>query len=282
MDDTSVLTESPEEKAFFDSKGGETVTVDQQPEPELPLDPQPEATSPVETKEPEKPHTVPLAALLEERAKYKKLNEKIEKLQSLIQPQEQPKAPVDPDVDPIGALKELHQERAQERAERERQTQEYNEYQQTTTIGQQAANAFRQVKPDFDEAYNYLRHSRANQLMEAGQVSSPEELNYKILAEEKQIIQMCAGMGISPAAMMYHLASAAGYAKAESAPASIAAPTPEEKVKMAAEAQRKAAPPIKAASANSGPIDLKALLKLDDDEFDKATSGNNWRKLAGG
>lgn len=282
MDDNEVMVESPEEKAFFDSKGADIVEAK---EPELPLAETPETKEPPKEEHTEAPKTVPLAALLEERreakAKLDKVMSRIDKLQELIQPPTPPAERPDPNVDPIGALKE-----AQERLDRfENQGKESAEIQAISNWGRQHAEAFRQQKPDFDEAYNHLRHSRANQLMNEGKVDTPEALNRTILAEEKQIIQLCAQMGVSPAAFMYNLAAAVGYAPkaavepAQAAPA-VVQPTPEEKVKMVAEGQARASNPVsKAGSAGNGKIDLKALAMLDEDEWDKATSGKNWEKL---
>jgi hypothetical protein len=282
MDD-DILTESPEEKAFFDSKGAETVEV--KSEPELPLAPEPpEPPKEVQEPEPRVTKVVPLPTLLEEsreaKIKLEKVMARIDKLQELIQPPAPPPERPDPNVDPIGALKE-----AQERLDRfENQGKESAEIQTIANFGRQHAEAFRQQKPDFDEAYNHLRVSRANQLMNEGKVDSPEALNKTILAEEKEIIQMCAKMGVSPAAFMYNLAAAVGYTpkgqEAPQAPQAPAQPTAEEKVKMAAEGQARASNPVsKAGAGGNGKVDLKALAMLDDDEFDKATSGKNWSKM---
>jgi hypothetical protein len=278
MDDNEVMTESPEEKAFFDSKGADTVVVEK--EPELPLAGEPAKEEPA--KEEPKSHTVPLATLLEERreakAKLDKVMSRIDKLQEMIQPKEEPTARPDPNIDPIGALKE-----AQERLDRfENQGKESAEIRAIADFGQRHAEAFRQQKPDFDEAYNHLRHSRANQLMESGKAETPEALNRMILNEEKEIIQMCARMNVSPAAFMYNLASAVGYAPKQAAAEvqEVKQPSAEEKIKMVAEGQARAANPVgKAGSAGNGKLDLKALALLDDDEFDKATSGKNWSKM---
>lgn len=278
MDD-DVMTESPEEKAFFDSKGADTVVVET-PDPELPLA---EAEKEPEPKEPaHEPKTVPLAALLEERKeaklKYDRMMARLDKLQELVQPPEKPAERPDPNVDPIGALKE-----AQERLDRfENQGKESQEEQAIGNFAKQHADAFRQVKPDFDEAYNFIRANRAQELMNTGRATM-EDVGLQLRAEEKQIIKTAAQFQVSPAAFMYALAQAGGYTPKQAAAEAqepIKQPTPEEKIKMQAEGQARAANPVgKAGAAGNGKLDLKALAMLDDDEFDKATSGKNWSKM---
>lgn len=285
MDDNDVMTESPEEKAFFDSKGADTVVVEKE-EPELPLQGEPAKEEP-EAQERQK-ETVPLAVLMEERAARKELKAKLDKalsrfdqLSDMIKPKEQPAERPDPNVDPIGALKE-----AQERLDRfENQGKESQEEQAIGNFAKQHADAFRQVKPDFDEAYNFIRANRAQELMNTGRATM-EDIGLQLRAEEKQIIKTAAQFQVSPAAFMYALAQAGGYTPKQAQQAAAEAqepikqPTPEEKIKMQAEGQARAANPVgKAGAAGNGKLDLKALAMLDDDEFDKATSGKNWSKM---
>lgn len=283
MEDNEILTETPEEKAFFDSKG-ETVEA----QPELKLEPEAkvekiEATE--EEKQPlrdAKPHQVPIGALLEEREKwsnkYSRLESRLEKLQELITPPAEPER-VDPQVDPIKAIQHLNEKL--ERLEDEKKS--VGEIQALAQFGQRQAQAYSQQKPDFYDAYNHLRNARATQLMDSGQVQSAQELNQRVLGEEQEIIKMCAKMSIDPAAFMYNLAMTAGYQGKQEAP-KPQEPTQEEKIKIAAEGQARATSAAsKAGGGTGGPIDLKALIGLSDEEFDKATSDpRKWRKVAGG
>lgn len=279
MDDTpEVMTESPEEKAFFDQQGAETVTVEKI-EPELPL----ETEEPVKTEEPEKPHQVPLAVLLAEREKASqrmaKYEARLEKLQELLTPPKPEPEVINPETDPIKAIQNLAQELETLKEEKKL----VGEVQAIAQFGQRQAQAYVQEKPDFYDAYNHLRQARANQLLETGTVQSPQELNNTVLREEQDILKMCARMQIDPARFMYNLAMTAGYTPQQAQQQTVQAPSQEEKIKIQSQGQQRAAATAsKMSSGSGGPIDLKALVNLSDEEFDKATSGNNWKKIAGG
>lgn len=279
MDDTpEVMTESPEEKAFFEQQGAETVTVEKT-EPELPL----ETEEPAKAEEPEKPHQVPLAVLLAEREKASqrmaKYEARLEKLQELLTPPKPEQEVINPETDPIKAIQNLAQELETLKEEKKL----VGEVQAIAQFGQRQAQAFVQEKPDFYDAYNHLRQARANQLLETGTVQSPQELNNTVLREEQDILKMCARMQIDPARFMYNLAMTAGYTPQQAQQQTVQAPSQEEKIKIQSQGQQRAAATAsKMSSGSGGPIDLKALVNLSDEEFDKATSGNNWKKIAGG
>lgn len=277
MDDDNVMVETPEEAAFFENKG-ETVA----PVVETPTEPieTPEAEPQEPVQESTKPNHVPLAVLLAEREKHAqrmaKFESRIEKLQELIQPKAEPER-IDPQLDPIKAIEHLNQKL--EQLENEKKT--VGEVNALAQFGQRQAQAFAEKAPDFYDAYNHLRHSRADQLMNSGAVSTPQELNDRVLREEQDIIKMCANMGIDPAQFMYNLAQTAGYKTPQPV---VQAPTPEQKIKIAATGQQRAGAGIsKVGAGSNGPVDLKALLNSSDSEFDKLTASDaDWRRLAGG
>lgn len=283
MDDTpEVMTESPEEKAFFEQQGAETVTVEKT-EPELPL----ETEEPAKAEESKKPEHVPLATYLEERNEWKRKfgtqEQRLAKLQDLINAQFGPKPPeqevINPETDPIKAIQNLAQELETLKEEKKL----VGEVQAIAQFGQRQAQAFAQEKPDFYDAYNHLRQARANQLLETGTVQSPQELNNTVLREEQDILKMCARMQIDPARFMYNLAMTAGYTPQQAQQQTVQAPSQEEKIKIQSQGQQRAAATAsKMSSGSGGPIDLKALVNLSEEEFDKATSGSNWKKIMGG
>lgn len=290
------LVETPEEKVFFENRGS---VPEPKPEPKPePVAEAPKAAEPAPVAEQPKPaeqKTVPLAALMEERRQFQeKLDRamgRFEQLQAMLQPKQEPQEPL-----PIEKRVEQIESHAQQQAFLE----------QLRGFGSRHAAEFAKQTPDFFDGYNHLRTSRANQLMESGQVRSAEELNMRIQQEEAGILQLCAQMNVDPAAFMYNLARSAGYqvvapttppAETNNAIREAAAtprdpetgkfvpkaPTAEEKIKIQAEGMSRAENPVNKAGAGvPGPIDVKAIMNMDDDEFDKATQGKNWKKLMGG
>lgn len=287
-----MLTESPEEKSFFDSKGAPPAAA---PEPVVTppvATPTPEpVAAPAPTPAPEpQPKTVPLATMLEERRRFEA---RINALEAKIAPPAPTPPPPNPEEDPIAAIR-----RNDERlAAFEKQQAEQAEVAAIADFGARHAAEFRKEHADFDQAYQHIRTARANQLMEQGLVNTPQELNQRIYAEEREIITMAAKMNVSPAALMYNLALSAGYTPAQAAAAVEAAPEPAaaqpapvspvapptpsvpDKLKMAADGQARATSSAKAPSGAGGPLDLRAVAMLANDEWDKATEGDNWKKL---
>lgn len=287
MNEMEHLTETPEEKAFFESRGS-----DPKPEPKpepIAEAPKPEAPKPEAKPEPkpevraEEPKHVPLPALLEERDRRKAAEAKLEKLLQRFEklaPVEEPK-PLNVDEQPIEAIKDLVDFK-QQTIQQQRQQEELRQIQE---FGFRHAQEFAKSAPDFNDAYQHLRHARANQLVDSGQVTTAAELNAVLMQEEAAIIRQCAQWGVNPAQFIYNMSMGAGYSRPEApkaAPEPAPAPSVEEKVKMAAEGHERAASSAKTPAGQGGPIDWRAIANLDDEEFDKATSGKNWRKIAGG
>lgn len=276
MDDTIAR-----EDAFFES-GGQTAPEVPQPEP-APEPVQAVENAPEAKPEEPKPEKssvthVPLATFLEQKALLKEQTRRLDKLQALIDGNNQPKQEPEPDPtqDPIKALQALNDWKKQQEQEKLAGA----EIQSIATFGQQHAAVFAQEKPDFYDAFNHLRNARANQLME--RVESADELNRALLHEEAQLIQLCKNWGVNPASFTYNLAISAGYAPKQAAP-QVQEPTPKEKIEIAAQAQSRATAAVsKAPSGGNGKIDLKALIQMNGKDFDDATDGDGWRKLMGG
>jgi hypothetical protein len=293
---------SPAEQATWDAMKAEQPIPEPAPEPTPePADTLPAAAAPEPAKpepvEKEEVERIPLSVLLEER---KEARERFRALERQLQQFTQPKPVETPAIDPndhVGLLKHTAAELEAIKRERE-QMAELNALGQ---FGQAHAQEFKKQAADFDEAYNHLRMSRAQQLMEQG--ADPQQIAIVLRGEEADILRMCAKMGVNPASMVYALSHGAGYTKA--APAVTESPgsvnnalreaardektgqfvkaDPKAKVEMAAKGHAQAANPVAAAGAGQGgPIDLRALAGLDGDEFDKATDGRAWKKLWGG
>lgn len=290
-------TFTPDEQATWDSMKAadsapapEPAPVAPVPEPEpAPAAVEPPATAPA----PKEDDRIPVAVLIEERKEWQR------RLAKAMKPK-QPAAPavevpkIDPDNITVDTLKAM----AQKLTGLETERQEQAELNAIGEFGIRHAAEFKKTAADFDDAYNHLRTSRAQQLVESGVVQTAQDLNAHLRAEEADILRLCARMNVNPAAFVYNLALGAGYAKAapppEPAPAPangaterdpktgqfLGKPDLKAKVEMAAKGQAQATNPVGSAGAGQGgPLDLRALANLDGDDFDKATAGKAWEKM---
>jgi len=184
------------------------------------------APAPVQTHQDEDRRQVPLKALQEERQKRADLERRLNQLEQMFtQPQQQqaePEPDIDPETDPIGALKRMKQEAAEMRASQ--QQQQYAAYLNQTYV--QSAQQFAQQTPDFSDAYRYAINSRAQELEALG---TPRERIGQILQhEEMSLVDQAVNNGMSPAEAIYKFAKARGYngRAAAPAPAPAAEPAP--------------------------------------------------------
>ncbi|HEY2531889.1 MAG TPA: hypothetical protein VGJ20_28840 [Xanthobacteraceae bacterium] len=124
---------------------------------------------------------------------------------------------VDPMKDPIGAIMQYQQERAQER---EQQAVERG-FQEFTDAYRQDWARVAQQNPDWNEAYRYLMHSRARELMahlhpnataeQLMRAPVPVEVNNLLVQEELDQVADCFRRGISPAEHFLRRAVGRGY-----------------------------------------------------------------------
>lgn len=294
-------TFTPAEQASWDAMKAEQPLPEPAATPEPTPAPTPEPAAavpePGPRPDPERPGDdktfIPLARYLEDKHDLKRqLADVTRRLQEATSPRQPEQPKIDPRQQPHEAI-----ELALNRLDRlDQQSQEQAELGAIADFGMRHAAEFKKTSPDFDDAYNHLRVSRAQQLVDAG--VNPQEVGAYLRNEEADILRMCARMNVNPATFVYGLAQSAGYAKASPTP-TPAVPTPETprdpgtgqfvktdpktKVEIAAKGHDLAANPVAAAGAGQGgPLDLRALANLDGDEFDKATEGTKWRRLMGG
>lgn len=304
MDDTNAL--STEEAAFFDSKG-ETAppepteaVVEQPAKVEAPVKEEPSADIDDEADPTHKTGDLSKAVVAKNReisdlkrqkreleTREATLNGRMSVLERLargLPGTEEAQKPVviDPDADPLGAIKNTYQTVEELKAQlKQRDDREaaHSQEQQFVRSYQQAADAYTQDVPDFPDAYKHLIKGRVDELTLMGH--DENMVAQLVAAEEKMVINTALEKGKNPLNSLYELAKMRGYAKAAETPAVQTKTDDVTKIL----AMKKAEPATRTLSnapgnASSTPS-LDDLANMSEDEFAEATSGKNWRKLFG-
>ncbi len=163
-------------------------------------------------------------ALAEERRERRALQRRLQALESgeraaapaRQQQQAAPEEEIDPDVDPIGALKQMRAkvqayEKAEEQENRsaaERQAQERQFQAVEAQLAEHEAD-FRDDHPDYDEAAKHYAMARATELMNFG--LPPQRVQSMLREEFAKLAQTAIGARKNPAAVVYEMAKGRGY-----------------------------------------------------------------------
>jgi BMFP domain-containing protein YqiC len=226
-------------------------------------------------------HKLSKQALAETRANYQRLETRLNQILGMVQEKSQPTAPPEPvpdfEEDPAGYIKHkletLEQRQTREdtkRQEQNQQTQQQEALANFVRSYQQQAAVYAQEKPDFTEAYQFLLKDRDAELQELG--FGDPNIRVKIIHnEEIGIAEQAMREGVNPAERLYNVAKRRGYS----------APKPQNEKPL--EAEQKAAAAAGSLSGVSGKgvgeLTAESLMNMSDEEFMKATSGVNWKKL---
>lgn len=244
-----------------------------------------------------------LAALQEERARRKELQDKLDNMQrstsetlgqlreqfntireELRQARETAQEPQpDPEAearkfeeDPVGYLREQN-ERLQSRLDEvQNQTQEQvqqteqekkqaEEFQQFQAQVNSQVNQFREQAPDYDQALQHLVDARTNELKAFG-IEDPATVNQALQQEAIGIAQHAIQHGRNPGEVVYELAKLRGYQPGQ-APADGGTGV-EDKLNNLERGQQ-ATNPMSGAEGGSKNLTASDLEKMSDDEFDK-------------
>lgn len=237
----------------------------------------------------EKPKLVPLAALHEERKMRQQLQqereqlmqeraryeERLRVLQEMAQKQPEPQIP-DFDADPAGHLAaNLTQTSEQIRAIKEQLSQQTQAQQQQAAEQQlrmaahSAAQQFIAEQADYPDAYQFVRDVKAREWGAMGH--TPEQVAQFLAHAERQISLQAFQRGENPARSLYNVAVALGYRAGVKQPDNLEAVSRGAKLKSLASGGKP-----------SGGVSLESLASMSDEEFAKATQGDNWRKMFGG
>lgn len=244
---------------------------------------------PDEQPEGEKPKLVPLAALHEERRARQQLQQERERLLEerarieerfkVLQEmaQKQPEKPIPAfDEDPAGHLaanltQNAEQLRAlQEQIAQQQQAQQAQQAeQQLRAAAASAAREFMGETPDYPDAYKYVREAKTREWSAMGH--TPDQIQQFFAHAERQISLQAFQRGDNPARALYNVAVALGYRAGVKQSDNLDAVSKGAKVKSLASGGK----------PSSG-MSLESLASMSDDDFARATSGENWRKLLGG
>jgi hypothetical protein len=287
MPEVEALQETAEEAAQFEAMLNEQPAPESAPEPqpepqpEPKADPAPEPAKAAEpAKEPEKPvRLVPHQALHEERERRKQLEQRIVQLEAAAQKAAAPE-PIDPDVDPIAALKEVREWKEQQ-VQHSQQIQQLNEF--SGRVKSEEAT-WAAENPDYGDQIAFLRQSRHNELAALGM--GHEQIGQQLMIEALQTADVAFRSGKNPGEVFTTLAVTRGWkAKEPEAEKTVI----KEPSKEAAEKVDRLARGQKAATSSSGsgggaPDDemtVEKLLGLTGAAFDTAFAKHG-RRLMGG
>lgn len=243
----------------------------------------------------EKNKTVPIHALHEERERRKaldkrardleienaKFRERFSILEKLNGKGDEPKGPPKPEDDIFGAFSHLSQtvqSLQQKLAEGEATSRQEGQVAQLVRHYQDDAAQFTAKTPDFQEAYNFLIRSRAEELMALG-YESHADLEDALKNEEISIATLAFQKGKSPAEVIYGLAQMRGYKKADP---KAAAEAKLDTIERGSGLNKS----LSAAAGASGDDEMTAerLLSMPNDEFETWCNKNpaKARRLMGG
>lgn len=266
-------------------------TADVEPPPEAP-DPEPvKAEQPEAPEEKAEDRKVPLAALREERQRRQQLDQELarireqnarmeERFKALAERFQQPQEPEPKfEEDPAGYLRHKAETTEQRlaRLQQEQEASRQSAAQQEAMVRFQQQfmadeAAFAQEAPDYYDAVNHLRETWTKQFQAAG--FDPMTTAHMIQNQIIQVSHLAAQRGITPPQAFYQAAKATGFQQQkQAAPANPAA-----NLQRVSNGQRAAAG-LGPSGGDGGEMTLAKLAALDDDEFDKVTAGDNWRKL---
>jgi phage-related minor tail protein len=145
-----------------------------------------------------------------------------------------------------------------------KEQQNYQSFYQNVTAEEAA---YTQAQPDYYQAVAHLRTSRLEELQMAGyEIGAATQI---VDQEAHMIAQQSISSGKNSAETFYKMAKARGYQKGTNKVEQL------EEVKKGAERTQS----LGASGETAGNLSLAALAEMEDDDFAKATEGDNWRKL---
>lgn len=233
---------------------------------------------------------VPIQAMLEERSKRQALQKQMAEMaakteamerrfQELLKRAEPP--PPAFEENPAEHLKSrLDMTEQQLKAWNERAAQEQAAQKQAQdaqalhAFVEQHEQGFRAQAKDYDAAVQHLQQARAQEFITLGY--SPSEAQMMVYRDALAIAWEARARERNPAEVFYALAKQRGYAPAPAAPAPSATQKAALETVAAGIAKTQSLGPSGGGDAD---LTLAKLAEMDDSEFDKATSGENWRKL---
>lgn len=280
------LTESPADAAealAVESGSVPNPSPEPAPQPAPEAAPAPEAKTPAEAPKepaaapPKPPGFVPNQAIREAREEARLLREELNALKAGRQP-EPPRQEIDPETDPIAALKEIRdwQQRQVAQAHEHQALQQFDNQVRTHEAEWVAAD------PDYGDKVSFLHDFRARQLKALG--ANEQQIALQLAHEARQVAATALQRGMNPGEMFSTLAVEMGWKGKAPAPAAAAPvapePAPDIEAKRAesnaaleriARGQRASRPTAGAGgNAPESEMTLESLSKLNGAAFDAA------------
>jgi hypothetical protein len=195
--------------------------------------------------------------------------------------------PIDPEQDPIGALKQSYAKIAaleKQLTESTKTVEERESARAMVSAYQNDAARFVQEKPEFKDAYVHLMTGRHRELEAMGMTDAAER-NRFIANEERQLVASAFQSRRSPAQMLYSLAVARGFSHTPPSPAP-AQPNHAAKIEQIAKGQRAAGVSLSSAGGSAGEgLTAAALADMSEEEFASVAAKlgkSKLRQLMGG
>lgn len=304
------LNASPEEAAFFESRG-ETVaeslrTVpdnlppkeeapapapiadEKGPEPKdltPPKDPAEPATAP-KAKEEDAPsdRRVPLSAMLEERNKRKEMGDALkaaqEELARLRQGAPQPQAQQQEEgLDPLADIESLKQWKANQ----ERQTREQQELTQFSNHVMAKEHEYVAANPEYPQAIEFLKNAREQEMRVLG--LNDQQIALSLANEARQTAAYALQTEQNPAELFHALAKQRGFqVKAPEAPAAPVPPAPAAMERLANLRKGHQASKSVASGGGGAPDSapsLSAIAQMEGEAFDAMWKNGSVKRLFG-
>lgn len=283
---------SPEEQAYFDSRGQTEPPVKEEPAPATEAaeaDTSADDVAEVDTgdtgdvEDQPRQSMVPHKALHAEREKRKALEKELadarefrirmEERIRYVQEQDaakakanepEPEAIPDPDEDVFAATKyalKQNEELKRQIAQQQRESTEDAQRREMFTRTQAHEVEFRKATPDYDNAVLHLRQIRERELEELFKITDPGQRAQIVQREALQIAQSALSQGRSPAEVAYTMAKLRGYQPPVAATASQDGEDRMERAKSASKSLSSVG------GAPTGPMTAERLSKMSMKEF---------------
>ena len=235
-----------------------------------------------EVKEDEKEKHWAINAMHEERERRKevqaqmnKMEDRFQKLQESMMPKEPEEPKPDFEDNPAEYLKTELDEIKGFKAQAEQQAQITQAQQQFYGDFSKVEQEFSEKTPDYFDAVKHLYDSRMSEYKTMGY---DDNQSYQLAQRDAwNIAQDAINRGKNGAEVFYNLAKTRGYEKGKQT-------TEKSEIETLKEVKEVAKNTGLGASGDTpkGQVSLSDLASMNDDEFDKLTSGDNWRNMMGG
>ena len=224
-----------------------------------------------------KSKTVPQGALHAERERRKSVETelaaareqlgKIAEMRKRVAESKPPELPAQDDPAAMDYLRqrvaEIDQRQVAQDSERQQQQLDQYEVQHLTAVMAQAEAAYRQEKPDYDDAIGYVIEARARELSLYGM--DPVSIQRAIADEIADIARTAVNQGKNPADIGYQIAQARGYRPAQQQQQQGGAAAQVEAIKRAQQAGKTLGG---GGGSRAGTLNATSIAALSDDEFD--------------